>query len=256
MSLVTDPFLYIDYGRTDKHVSGWFLCRRPYCLHCAGCPEAATIHHDCFRAFLQRCMAKTPAALVPREVFDRLWRFAAWRAPWKQAPPLILREDDLNIFEGDAFGISASEYGMPALSRIPPELVQMIRRHSEEALLWRIVAAMALADRFGSMSSSSRISLPVSGVISWHRGGKLLTTTEGTIPALPIIRLAIDSHGIRSFERLSEDQRPPLRPSRPNSTCFVVEHWSHFADVLATIQVSRFQDTPSLPDHFQMFTNA
>lgn len=238
MSVLTYPFLYVDYGIIVKYVSGWYLCRRPDCLQCVGCPEAATIHHDCFETFVRRCRAKTQAESMPREVLDRLWRFAAWRAPWKQAPPLLLSEGDLNISEGDVLKVVSSECGMPELSRVPPELVQMIRRHSGEALMWRIVAAMALADRLLNMSSSPRISLPVSDIISWNRGGTLLTTAEGANLTLPIIRLAIDSHGIRSIERLPEGQRPPLRAGRPNSTCFVVKHYSSFRGVSLMIQVS------------------
>lgn len=241
VSLVTDPFQFIDYGMIGMFVSGWFLCRRPDCVQCLKCPEVATIHHDCFKVFLQRYMtAKSTMKMTATTVdpMDSLWRFAAWRVPWKHAPPLLLAEDSPRVSQQHTLEVVSSRYSMPQLSKIPPELVLMIKKHSEEALLWRITAAMDLADRIIDTPLATLLRVPVSEITSWHRGGALILAQDDAASSVPILRLAIDSRGIRSVERFSEDQLPTFCPNAANRTAYVVKHVDCFIGSLAIFQVS------------------
>lgn len=221
-----------------QHVSGWFLCRESDCSQCLGCPEAATVHHDCFKAFLQRCITTKTKPAARSDFPSRLWRFAAWRKPWKQAPPLLLPEDHLSLLRNHALGRISVKIDLPDLSKFPPELVRMIKKYSETAPFWSYTAAVDLADRFISTPSTTLLSVPMSDVVSWQRGGTPDISKGGSATAsLPIIRLSIDSHGLRSVERFSEDQQPTFYPSRSSSMCFVVKHCSYFTGISALFQV-------------------
>ena len=45
-------------------------------------PESVTLHHDCFEVFRQ--------AYAASDALDRLWTFALWRHPWREASRMFL----------------------------------------------------------------------------------------------------------------------------------------------------------------------
>ncbi|KAF4122015.1 hypothetical protein GMORB2_7608 [Geosmithia morbida] len=237
-SLVTDAFPFTAYGTgtLSDLVNGWLPCWMPDCKHCAPSPESVTIHHDCFKVFLGQCI-KAPAGKTAG-LLDSLWRFTAWRVPWKGAPALFLEEDDLPMLSKDTLEAVSSRYGTAELSRLPPELVRIVKRYSEDAVFWRIVAAADLARRFvGSSPITAATTMPLSDIASWDRGqGPVVLGEAGPWTPSAIIRLAIDSHGLRSVERFSEDSLPTFNPKRISNVVFVVEPVSCFKDVLAIFQ--------------------
>ena len=219
----------MDYGVIDQHTNGWFLCRRPGCRQCHRCPEASTVHYECFKAFLHR----SSLDYAPADLLDRLWRRAAWRMPWKQAPPLLLPEHA--PVSDIALETVSSKHGIPQLPKIPAELVQMIRMRSDSALFWRLAAAIDHADSLMHTSPTKLLSVSLSDVISWRRGSKAVISQCGDA-CPPFVRLMIDARGLSSLERFEEDE-PDFSPRRFDSIVFVMEHEKFFQDANAIFQV-------------------
>ncbi|SPO07084.1 uncharacterized protein DNG_09778 [Cephalotrichum gorgonifer] len=188
--LSTTPFLYPDYGLTLRAVDGWSICRRPECPQCAASPEAATLHLECFEAFRQ--------AYAPVDALDRLWRAASWRRPWRSAPAVVLPERGTI----GAVEAVAAKCGLPELSRMPPEIIHMVRGYSESALFWRLVAALDLAVQFKTGPPGSLHSVALFQVAGWKRGCGSPPTSSDDLDGHRVIRLTIDSRGIKEIERL------------------------------------------------------
>lgn len=164
------------------------LCRWPGCKRCAASSEASTIHSSCLELFVRECKL--------RENLGRLWLISAWRSPWRQA--LDLRLDVTNIVVPlQAF---LDRLGLPEFRLLPPEIIQRIRNYSVDSLLWRHSSALDLAIQLSPTLSEDLVSIPLCQVSTWERGGQPVLAAASTQP--PIIRLTVDSHGIRKIERL------------------------------------------------------
>lgn len=222
--LSTRPFLYPDYGPSLRAVDGWALCRRPGCPQCAASPEAATMHIECFELF-----ARTYTHI---DALERLWRATAWRKPWRDAPPVILAER--TGVTSTAIATVAQKYDLLKLSRMPLEIRGMVRDYSGSALFWRLVAALDLAAQFEALPTKDFDYIPLCNVAGWERGR--LPTQSTDLHHLPIIRLTIDSQGIRKLERLSASE---LRYSsrRFDNMVFVVKDEGCFKGVMMLFKV-------------------
>ncbi|KFA81328.1 hypothetical protein S40288_08298 [Stachybotrys chartarum IBT 40288] len=66
--------------------------------------------------------------------------------------------------------------------------------------------------------SEDLISIPLSEILAWERGG--LPVLAYATPPKPIVRLTIDSHGVRKVERLPK--KPLYRGQRSDSAVFVI----------------------------------
>ncbi|POR37352.1 Uncharacterized protein TPAR_02437 [Tolypocladium paradoxum] len=239
------------------HADAWFICRRQNCNRiCRNSPEATTIHHDCFEIFRQRFRSRATSEEVRTAAYEHLWRAAAWRRPWKSAwrsTPLLLPE---------AFNITplalvhvADKYGMPQLATLPWELVRMIHAWSEPALFWRMAAAFDVATTINALANGTvasvprramRYSTPVKDLLSWDRGYDPVLCQDQDRP--PIIRLTLDSRGIRRFERLAENP-DPAATARSDQLAFVVQHQSLLRGV--NLQFKDGQCRLVLPNHFR-----
>ncbi|MBE3041144.1 hypothetical protein IMZ48_00865 [Candidatus Bathyarchaeota archaeon] len=222
--LSTRPFLFPDYSHTSRAVDGWSLCRRPGCIQCAVSPEAATTHIECFELFTRTYMQI--------DARDRLWRAAAWRKPWREVPTMVLREDEHVTAESVA--TVAKEYGLPQLPGLPVEIRQIIRSHSESALFWRLTAALDLAAQFHATPTSDHTSVPLRDVTGWERG--CLPSLSKDSHHLRIIRITIDSCGIKKLERLPAGE-PRYSNRRFDTKVFVIMDEGHFDGVTALFKV-------------------
>ncbi|POR31267.1 Uncharacterized protein TPAR_08516 [Tolypocladium paradoxum] len=229
------PNIFPDYGQRPRGKSSIFLCRN-------------------------RAVASVLSQLRPRlldDYLDHLWVVAAWRTPWRHAPPFRLEETavipDFSIFDG---------LGISRMRLLPPEVLQIVHGHSSTSLVWRYSAVSELTQRLPAALSDQLLSIPLCMVLAWNRGGQPVTTE--TVHRLPIIRLTIDSWGIKQVERLSE--RPGFKRWRTDSLVFVVLDQSHFEGVTAHFKFGLLRlslpktchgletwDTPTPPDMERCF---
>lgn len=87
------------------------------------------------------------------------------------------------------------------LRRLPTEIAEIIRDHSSEhGLFWRYSSARSLADELSQTVPTTVESLPLCELLSWERGGLPVLTTASD--CLPVVRLTIDSRGIKRAESL------------------------------------------------------
>ncbi|PTB70417.1 hypothetical protein BBK36DRAFT_1107697 [Trichoderma citrinoviride] len=164
------------------------------CSACATSSEAVALHQDCYEILTARCRLKDTQLLL-----RRLLEVASWRKPWRGARPLLLPRN----VDKPRLDVVAKHLGLPQLSALPVELADMILQRSADALLWRGIAAWRLAECLASMRDDPRQPqiMWLREILSWERGGELVTSQLQALP--PVVRLTLDSDGIRCVERLS-----------------------------------------------------
>ncbi|KAK7428376.1 hypothetical protein QQZ08_005133 [Neonectria magnoliae] len=106
----------------------------------------------------------------------------------------------------------------------------MVRDYSQSNLFWRLATALDLAAQFGAVPSSSFSSIPVCQVAEWERG--CVPIQSQALAHLPIVRLTIDSRGIRKLERLPAGE-PKHSSTRFDDMVFIIENESRFDGVTA-----------------------
>ncbi|KAH7002360.1 hypothetical protein EDB80DRAFT_615582, partial [Ilyonectria destructans] len=199
------PYIFPGYGHRIRDKDGILLCRKPACSLCAVSPEASTVHFDCYEFVAQR-------SNIDRSL-DYLWVITAWRTPWRRAPKFRLEEivvkSDWSVF--DYINISR-------MRLLPPEILKMIYEYSATSIIWRFNTASEVIQRLTIPSSDHLLSIPLRKVSAWKRGGQPWTTE--TAYNLPVVRLTIDSHGIREVKRLPGN--PLFRRWRTDSLVFVI----------------------------------
>lgn len=196
-----------------------FRCRRPDCGECDSDAETATVHSDCLQLFAREYKLE--------DVLDRLWVIAAWRSPWRGAHNLRLAE--ARLFMPD---LSAAEaLDLLKLRDLPPEILNWIRIYSPTSLFWRYSSVLELARGLSKAAASESackdiLSIPLPLIWTWKRGELpvSIAPSEVSAPAIspkaPIIRLTIDSYGLREVERLQE--KPPYRTWRSDHLAYVI----------------------------------
>lgn len=225
--LYTGPFRYFEHQGRARALDGWTRCPDPNCRQCAITTEAAAIHLECFELFRQTYM--------PIDALDRLWRVACWRSPWRDVTVPIVLPEEVSV-GARALSTVAEKYGLPQMSRVPQDIVCKVRDYSRSALFWRFTAALDLAARLHAMPTSIAVSIPLCEVTGWERGG--LVTQSKDSDRLPVIRLTIDSRGIRTVERLPAGQ-PEHTRGRFDNMVFVIKDESCFANIIARFQVRK-----------------
>lgn len=197
------------------------LCRLPGCSDCASAPEFTPIHHDCYKIYLHE------SKLESNEALGRLWVAGLWRSPWPKAPVIHLSRPPL--IDQKTLERVAEICGIPWLSKLPPELVEVVRKFSLHELLWRSISVIRLVARL-STSSAPLLKVPLDAILSWERGGKLACASS-SYPRW--VRLTIDPDGISKVERLSE--RPLYDSTTTERLAFIVED---LTDVGTELKVS------------------
>ncbi|KAF5006175.1 hypothetical protein FDECE_7450 [Fusarium decemcellulare] len=218
------PWIFPNYGHRLRGIETVSICRKPDCSRCTVSAEASTVHSDCFEFVARRCK-------LDDYNLDYLWVVTAWRAPWRQAPHFGLR--DTEVVEPDWPVLDCLDISRN-LALLPPEILGTIRRYSATSILWRFNAASKLTRQFPVALSDSLLSIPLYTIAAWKRGGQPVTT-EGH--QLPIIRLTIDSWGIREVERLPS--YPQFKTWRTDSLVFVILDQAYLKDVTALFKVKR-----------------
>lgn len=210
--LTSTPFRYPMAEFSSYYVDGWFLCRLSYCHETEKSPESVTLHHDCFEILGQ--------AYEGADKLDRLWTFALWRKPWRQASRIFLPQRPDICSRG--LRTVAKKLGLPFLEMFPVEIACIVCEYSEAAPFWRLASALDLAGEFSATEvAGNTTSHALRRVASWERGREPVLCREQR--RLPIIRLTIDTFGIKRIERLPDDE-PPYSRTRFDELAFVIEH--------------------------------
>ena len=170
------------------------------------------------------------------DALDRLWLARLWgRQPWADppVPPLGLTGNSPAI---STFLRCAVRCGLPGLTTLPLELLEIIQSLSKPHYIWRYVVALDLATRLSAEPSRPLQSFPLATVASWERGCAPVCGEEQGDASRPMIRLTIDCEGLRKIERLPG--RPSYDPRRFDDLAFVVEEQRYFAAAVAHFKVT------------------
>ncbi len=177
------------------------------------------MHSDCFEIFLRDRTIE--------EALEILWIATAWRNPWRGAPDLRLNNKTniaLTLLPG------AERHCIPQLNWLPLELIQVIQKYSE-----RYILALDLVYRLSAAISNELVSVPLCNISGWQRGDRPIVAA---VSASHIIRLTIDSRGIRKIERLPK--YPTYSGSRCDHVAFIIQEESYLSDVVAWFKVFIF----------------
>ncbi|KAL1844965.1 hypothetical protein VTK73DRAFT_1420 [Phialemonium thermophilum] len=236
----TRPFPFPQPFQQFWGVDGFTFCRMPDCNHCARSPEFAPMHYDCHEIFMQAVASgsnsngnssnsSNSSDADELHVRQRLWMAAAWRKPWRHAQPLYFVSYDF----GEHFRRAASLCGLSFLVHLPPELLVMVRKYSDQSLFWRCISVFRLASSIATVSPQPLQSVGLGDILSWKRHGTLVRTTSSDSP-LPVLRIVIDSEGILEVERLAT--WPEYTGSCESTRAYVVERQDRVSKWVAQIQ--------------------
>lgn len=216
-------FRFPDYGfDTPKNwdTNEGALCRFAGCKKCAAGPDTATFHVDCFNLYSSRMAADDKT--------NRLFNIATWMYPWKNVPSMKL-EPSASLESGRGVGLAAELCGLPGLLDLPLELADIVSDYARPSPLWRFAAVLDLVASLSEESAETMESVPLSSISSWQRGGAPALSLDNS--ANPVIRLTIDSRGLRQIMRFPEMPNPTQ--ARTDTYAFVVEHELVFKGVTA-----------------------
>ncbi|KNA95706.1 hypothetical protein FOXG_01160 [Fusarium oxysporum f. sp. lycopersici 4287] len=123
-----------------------------------------------------RASTRQPA-LTYREkpVLERLWVAAVWRTPWIVSS--LKPRTQLDIVDNGLVSISLSTaeiLGLPQLTTLPSEVLQLIRAYSRGSFIWTYPAIKAKAEEMArfdeSISKDDGMQYNLRIVKEWHRG--------------------------------------------------------------------------------------
>lgn len=208
---MTMSFPYPGPGPRQIKTNGFLLCRYPECRRCVSSPECAAVHHQCFVSFILGCR------LPLHQSCDALRTIVFYRRPWSKAATMKLRPG-LQHAEATRRWLHkiADTSDLFRLPCLPPELLEVVRRLSPNAWLWRLTSIVDLASRVPAPAPSQQVA--VGRIESWTRG------TNATIASnnqQSILRITLDTEGIRTLARVPK--RPDVCPSVSQDEAYLVE---------------------------------
>lgn len=204
-------------------MNGFALCRRSTCKACADSPQSAIVHQECLFVFVQRSLLKISQA------FDHIRTIALFRKPWEKKPYLLHPRfyERANIRPSKQV---AAEFDVALLFKFPSEVLKLIKDMSPHALIWRSMSAIAVADQILPTQSAQFFSLI--SIRKWTRGSE---RPEFAHDQHSVVKITIDSRGIRAIEQLQE--RPSFRFTESGLEHYVVEEAGQLRDVQVCMKV-------------------
>ncbi|KAL7796906.1 hypothetical protein V8C43DRAFT_329315 [Trichoderma afarasin] len=194
---------------------------------------------DCFnlcRRELRICKQGLKESLS-RGNFNRLWIAATWRYAWREMQPLEL--PSYSALTNPSPHIIRDLCGFQ--KTFPPEIVKMIQSHSPSSAIWRFCSTLQLMEELDSSKRHEVITCSLSEVLRWSRGS-VPEFVESQQTVGPYVCLVIDSRGIESIERISEDSANDAFHVSRHPRVFMVE----LAETTKTIQVKFLLDMSHL----------
>lgn len=201
--------------------AGIVCSNRKPCSRCYGAPEAIYIHQRCLDLLVRESALPLESAMrldsIPKNLLDFVWTTSAWRSPWRHALYLCL-DDNLSIPVLPPVSY-LSRTGLQGLAKLPLELLRLVRDESCRSPFWGYMNVMDMARRYQEATSLAADELPavtsvsLSTVSSWKRGHAPVLIDEPCTKGM--IRLTIDSAGMRSIKRLDHDTLYGFHKSTP-----------------------------------------
>ncbi|CVK84746.1 uncharacterized protein FMAN_01674 [Fusarium mangiferae] len=140
-----------------------------------------------------------------KPVLERLWVAAVWRTPWIMSS--LKPKIQLDVVDNELVSISlptAEILGLPQLTALPSEVLQLIKAYSRGSVIWSYPAIKARAEEMAMfderMSESDDMQYELSIVKKWHRGQD--AELDEKPPQSVVFRFTLDSHGLLDIERL------------------------------------------------------
>lgn len=152
----------------------------------------------------------------------RLYTLANWTRPWSAVSSLHL-DPHTDVPRG--IFLAAEIYNIPQLASIPAEIANSIRDYSRLDIIWRFASVLDRIERL-SNADPQLDSLPLREVSMWERGGRPTVLAD---PCGGVIRLTIDSQGLKKIERLRI--RPKHQPCPSDALAYVVESEKRFRKI-------------------------
>jgi hypothetical protein len=189
----TNATIYLNGG-----LDTWRLCRYPPCSICQISPEAITFHVDCFQ-FLKRSNSTL--------TLSSIWLAGLWSHPWAgpcyqsqvswETLPAAAAPTDLEL---ETFLITVNR-----LENLPPEVFQIVRFYSPEALLWRNYDAPRwLPKDFAEFVESKLVTLTLRDLPEhWRRGTVIPSSGQNVLRERKFVRVSLDGEGIREVQFFS-----------------------------------------------------
>lgn len=206
-------------------VHGFRFCRRRICPFCAKSPpRCAAVHRECFAIYRKHCRLPVSRSL------GTLRTTLLFKNPWSKMPSLhLLPSTDRSLCMRDELG------GIPDLAKfraLPMEILDIIKQFSLQTSFWRCLSALCFARR-AIPSTRSTQTLPLKDVGSWRRGNQdLLVSNDDR----SVMKITIDSDGIRQVERLHE--LPAYAPETSRHHYFIVAEVSMLQNTLVYLKVT------------------
>lgn len=201
------------------------MCRYPGCKTCAASPECQPIHSDCYEIFGKSC------SIGEADALDQLWTFTACKRPWRGVQPIYLSNRGVDM---DMVTKIAPLGGLPQLCKLPGELLELIRGYSGSALFWRCSPALRLANLIRT-DPEPLVTVPLTEIFSWDRSSGRDERLQIATFQPPIMRMTLDSDGIRKIESLS--CIPQYSRECYGDFAFVVSRRSDVSGVMAHMKV-------------------
>jgi len=170
------------------------------CHTCNESPEEIAVHTGFLSLFMQESKnaASASTEFLREALLDFLWIRSCWKSPWRCSPYRSL-EDKPPAVSPDA---SMAALSLLNFKKLPTEMVHRIQMHSPESKLWDYPNIVQIARRSAvSIGASELVAVPVWRVLSWERGHQPVLSKQ----PCRLVRLTIDSHGIKSVERIALD---------------------------------------------------
>lgn len=197
-------------------------CPETPCRGCHSLPEVVCVHQDCLRLFKRHFRSA--------DALDRLWVAAAWRYPWRSAPPVLLSREPASR---GAIRKAAEIFDLAPLVPLPQELWGMIQEYSENHSFWRFVSVFDFVNRLRMTPAEPATSVALDKIVRWKRGSP--PELSAGLGGRQFIRLTIDSVGISEVERLPARSYKPEQPL--HNLAFVTENEDRFNGVSAQFKV-------------------
>lgn len=185
--------------------------------------QCAAAHHQCLTVYLKQC------GLPIRQGLDCVRTIALFRNPWSKLPQMRLRPYD-PIHAGVMDRIAARS-GLARLRSLPSELLYAIRQLSPHAFLWRTISTLALANQASLLIEPTQ-TFALADIRQWCRGSKGLAFAYDQ---QSLIKITVDSSGIREIERLHE--WPPCCLQTSEFESYVVEEAARLRGVKVQLKV-------------------
>lgn len=191
------------------------------------------MHKDCLELFEHACISS--------DTLSCLWTMATWRSPWHDAPLLPLAPSTA-IEVKEYIRRVAEQWNLPGLKSLPIELDLLVFEQLPQSCLQRYISLWSVTRWWNIGDDRRPLAIPVNEIEEWHRGTRpTIHMQAGTNEPKSdinkyLMRLSIDSQGLRSIERVKPSSVNSDLPES-SSTLYIVETAECFSTAILEYKV-------------------